>query len=91
MLGNPKALKRNDRERRGILIGPSMAPRFSRHRNSIVAFFQLNEKRHRLRGKFRRTDGKPKPTNSLPFGSRSRERRGNVHVRAWDGAIPTRA
>ena len=30
MLGNRKALKRNDRERKGILIGPSMAPRFLR-------------------------------------------------------------
>jgi len=30
MLGNAKALKRNNRERKGILIGPSMAPRFSR-------------------------------------------------------------
>jgi hypothetical protein len=30
MLGNAKTLKRNNRERKGILIGPSMAPRFSR-------------------------------------------------------------
>src|SRR5216684_8658003 len=28
MLGDAKALKRNDRECKGILIGPSMAPRF---------------------------------------------------------------
>jgi hypothetical protein len=30
MLGNLRALKRNNRESKGILIGPSMAPRFSR-------------------------------------------------------------
>ncbi len=30
MLGNAKALKRNNRECKGILIGPSMAPRFLR-------------------------------------------------------------
>jgi len=28
MLGNAKALKRNNGEHQGILIGPSMAPRF---------------------------------------------------------------
>jgi hypothetical protein len=28
MLGKAKALKRNNREHQGILIGPSMAPRF---------------------------------------------------------------
>ena len=28
MLGNAKALKRNGKESDGILIGPSMAPRF---------------------------------------------------------------
>jgi hypothetical protein len=30
MLGNSKALKRNNRECKGILIGPLKAPRFSR-------------------------------------------------------------
>jgi hypothetical protein len=30
MLGNAKALKRNNRECKGILIGPSMASRFLR-------------------------------------------------------------
>ena len=30
MLGSTKALKRNNRESQGILIGPSMAPRFHR-------------------------------------------------------------
>jgi hypothetical protein len=29
MRGNAKALKRNNRESKGILIGPSKAPRFS--------------------------------------------------------------
>ena len=29
MLGSVKALTRNNRERKEILIGPSMAPRFS--------------------------------------------------------------
>lgn len=28
MRGNAKSLKRNDEESKGILIGPSMAPRF---------------------------------------------------------------
>ena len=28
MLGNSKSLKRNNRKYKGILIGPSMAPRF---------------------------------------------------------------
>ncbi len=39
MLGNAKALKRNNWESRGILIGPSMAPRFSRCRDSVAVFF----------------------------------------------------
>jgi len=29
MLGNTKALRRNNWESKGILVGPSMAPRFS--------------------------------------------------------------
>jgi hypothetical protein len=28
MIGNAKSLRRNDKESDGILIGPSMAPRF---------------------------------------------------------------
>jgi len=39
MLGNAKALKRNDRECKGILIGPSKAPRFPGAENSVVVFF----------------------------------------------------
>jgi len=39
MLGNAKALKRNNRECEGILIGPSMAPRFLGAENSVVVFF----------------------------------------------------
>jgi hypothetical protein len=39
MLGNAKELKRNDGECKGILIGPSMAPHFSRRSDSVVVFF----------------------------------------------------
>ncbi len=39
MLGNTKALKRNDRECKGILIGPSMAPRFFSGQDSVAVFF----------------------------------------------------
>ena len=39
MLGNAKALKRNDRECKAILIGPSKAPRFLGAENSVVVFF----------------------------------------------------
>src|SRR5258708_7109034 len=39
MLGNAKELKRNNRECKGILIGPSMAPRFlPRYRDSVAVF-----------------------------------------------------
>jgi len=38
MLGNTKSLKRNNRECKGILIGPSMAPHFSRCLNSVIVF-----------------------------------------------------
>jgi hypothetical protein len=57
MLGNAKALKRNNRECKGILIGPLMAPRFFRpprfrpcHCPSRVVGFGL---------KFRGAGGKP--------------------------------
>jgi len=44
MPGNPKALKRNDREYKEILIGPSMAPRFFGTANSAVVFFLAAQK-----------------------------------------------
>ncbi len=49
MLGNRKALKRNDRERKGILIGPSMASRFFLGTEiPALFFFSLHESRRRL-------------------------------------------
>jgi hypothetical protein len=39
MLGNSKALKRNNRESKGILIDPLMAPRFSECQDSVLVFF----------------------------------------------------
>jgi hypothetical protein len=60
MLGNPKALKRNDRECKGILIGPSMAPRFSQCRDSVAVFFSRSRRVAVGFGvKFRGADGKP--------------------------------
>jgi hypothetical protein len=44
MLGNARALKKNNRERKGILIDPSMAPRFSRCSDSVVLFFSQRTK-----------------------------------------------
>lgn len=38
-LRSAKTLKRNNREHREILIGPSMAPRFFLHLKSFVVFF----------------------------------------------------
>jgi len=49
MLENRKALKRNDRERKGILIGPSMAPHFFLGTEiPALCFFSLHESRRRL-------------------------------------------
>jgi hypothetical protein len=39
MLRSAKELKRNNRERKGILIGPLMAPHFFDHRDSVTAYF----------------------------------------------------
>ena len=39
MLGSAKSLKRNNRECKGILIGPSMAPHFFWCLDSFVVFF----------------------------------------------------
>ena len=44
MLGNPKALKRKDRECKEVLIGPSMVPRFLGAANSAVVFFLAAQK-----------------------------------------------
>jgi hypothetical protein len=61
MLGNRKALKRNDRERKGILIGPSFLPG---HRDSRAVFF-LNARKSPSAGvKSRGADGKP--TTNFP-------------------------
>jgi len=60
MLGNSKALKRKDRECKGILIGPSMTRRFFLGPEiPLLCFFSLHESRRRLRIKFRGADGKP--------------------------------
>jgi hypothetical protein len=48
-MGNYRTLKRNNEERKGILIGPSMAPRFSRFGNSPLGFHQsLRVRRQRV-------------------------------------------
>jgi len=38
MLRSAKALKRNNWESKGMLIGPSMAPRYSGDHDSVIAF-----------------------------------------------------
>jgi hypothetical protein len=58
MLGNAKALKRNYRDCKGILIGPSMAPRFCRRSDSVVVFFLTALRETLASGQFRGTDGK---------------------------------
>ena len=64
MTGNAKALKRNSRECKEILIGPSMAPHFS---GAEIPFsLSLDEQWRRLPVKSRGTDGKPTTT---PFDS----------------------
>ena len=62
MLGSAKTLRRNDRESGGILIGPSMAPRFFRgSENSFIMVFWSTRhgKEVGFGPKFRGTDGKP--------------------------------
>jgi hypothetical protein len=62
MLGNAKALKRNNREYKEILIGPSMAPHFS---GAVIPFlfsFSLHKEWRRLSVKSSGTDGKPTTT-----------------------------
>jgi hypothetical protein len=61
MLGNAKALKRNNRKYKEILIGPSMAPRFSRSLIFPGGGFPAHcpSKESRLGQKFCGTDGKP--------------------------------
>ena len=61
MLGNGKALKRNNGECKGILIGPLMAPRFFfDHRDSVTVYFPNCPSRSVGFGlKFRGMDGKP--------------------------------
>jgi hypothetical protein len=60
MPGNAKALKRNNRECKEILIGPSMAPHFS---GAEIPFsLPLDEQWRRLPVKSRGTDGKPTTT-----------------------------
>jgi len=55
MLGNGKALKRNNGECKGILIGPLMAPRFSRPpRFRHRVFHSLSKSRGRLRAQILR-------------------------------------
>jgi hypothetical protein len=60
MLGNAKALKRNNWECKGILIGPLMAPRFLDYRDSVTVYFTHCPSRAVGFGlKFRGADGKP--------------------------------
>ena len=55
MLGNAKALKRNNWECKGILIGPLMAPRFFRPpRFRHCVFHSLSKSRRRLRAQISR-------------------------------------
>ena len=61
MLGSAKELKRNNRECKGTLIGPLMAPRFSRPARSLTVYFTHCPSRSVGFGlKFRGADGKPR-------------------------------
>jgi hypothetical protein len=62
MRGNAKALKRNNRECKGILIGPSMAPRFFASMIFLCGGFFAHCPRYKVGfgPKFRGADGKPK-------------------------------
>ena len=62
MLGSAKSLKRNNRECKGILIGPSMAPHFSGAEIPFLFSFSLHEEWRRLPVKSSGTDGKPTTT-----------------------------
>jgi hypothetical protein len=60
MQGNAKALKRNNRECKGMLIGPLMAPRFFDHRDSgTVNFTHCPSRAVGFGPKSRGADGKP--------------------------------
>jgi hypothetical protein len=60
MPGNAKALKRNNWECKGILMGPLMAPRFFDHRDSVTVYFTHCPSCAVGFGlKFRGADGKP--------------------------------
>jgi hypothetical protein len=52
MMGNAKALIRNNRECKGILIGPSMAPHFSQAEFPSLFSSLPNESRRRLGSNF---------------------------------------
>jgi hypothetical protein len=66
MLGNAKALKRNNWECKGILIGPLMAPRFffrpPRFRHCL--FYSLSKSRSRLRAQIARRGWQADVTSS---------------------------
>jgi hypothetical protein len=80
MLGNAKALKRNNRECKGILIGPSMAPRFPGRSDSVVVFFLTALREASAQVKLRGTDGKL--TTELP---RKRDFKLTLPVTCLDG------
>src|SRR5467141_3592956 len=65
MLGSAKELKRNNRECKGILIGPLMAPRFFRPpRFRHCVFHSLSKSRSRLRAQISRRGWQADVTSS---------------------------
>ena len=61
MLGNIKSLKRNNRKCKGILIVPSMAPRFCFEVQDSAVVYPTHSPNRAVgfRPKFRGADGKP--------------------------------
>ena len=71
MLGNTKSLKRNNRKCKGILIVPSMAPRFEVQDSAVVYPTHSPNRAVGFRPKFRGADGKPTTEPSQVNESRS--------------------
>ncbi|PYU50968.1 MAG: hypothetical protein DMG53_02265 [Acidobacteria bacterium] len=64
MMGNAKALKGNNWECKGILIGPLMAPRsFFDHRDSVTVY--LSKSRSRLRAQISRHEWQADATSRI--------------------------
>jgi hypothetical protein len=97
MLGTAKELKRNNRECKGILIGPSMAPHFSgaeipllflRSTKSGVGFrSNLAARMASRRPTFQEMKVNPEDCHRVLLRA-SQEKTKRIHSRVWHGKMP---